>query len=113
MNNLSEYIIEKLRIDKNINVEEAFDKRFLFVIVFDEAYKSLKKDFIDVLITCDSEPNGFILPIDYVKDNYSNWDKCEIYRIPSSYDSLEEFEDDYKNGTITPEDLEKIDEDDL
>jgi len=114
---LNNYILEKLKLDKNIKTKE-FDEKFLFIIPFGDAYDFFKKDFIDALITSDNESNGFIIPIDYIKDNYKKWIDTynysyELYRIPSSYQDIEQFEDDYKDGTITPEDLEKIENDDL
>lgn len=110
MNNLKEYILEKLIIDKNTK-KTLLNNTFCLVVPFGQAYDDIVNDYEDARITNnDGDPDAFILPIDTVKNYYDIYSKEEvtIYRIPDNYKEISEFEDAYDNGEISIEDMEKI-----
>ena len=67
MNNLREYIIEKLHINKNSKIQ-GYLENLVFVVAYNEAYDALIKDYADAKIESKSaEPDGFIIPLEDIK----------------------------------------------
>ena len=120
MNNLREYIIEKLHINKNSKIQ-GYSENLVFVVEYNEAYDALIKDYADAKIESKSaEPDGFIIPLEDIKSyckKYNNPSKKKwniiVYKIPDGWSTLTDFIDAYENGEIFGDDLKIIEEDEL
>lgn len=120
MNNLREYIIEKLKINKDSKIQGP-SENFVFVVAFNEAYGALIKDYADVRIESRSgEPDGFIIPLEDIKSYCKKYNKPSkkewniiVYRIPDNWSIIADFIDAYKNGEVFGEDLEIIEDNEL
>lgn len=120
MNNLREYIIEKLHINKDSKIQ-GYSDNLVFVVAYNEAYDALIKDYVDAKIESKSvEPDGFIIPLEDIKSywkKYNNPSKKEgnliVYKIPDDWSTITDFIDAYENGEIFGDDLELIEDDEL
>ena len=120
MNNLREYIIEKLHINKNSKIQ-GYLENLVFVVAYNEAYDALIKDYADAKIESKSaESDGFIIPLEDIKSyckKYNNPSKKKwniiVYKIPDGWSTITDFIDAYENGEIFSDDLKIIEEDDL
>lgn len=120
MNNLREYIIEKLHINKDSKIQ-GYSENFVFVVAYNEAYDALIKDYADAKIESKSaEPDGFIIPLEDIKSYYKKYNNPSkkkwniiVYKIPDDCSTITDFIDAYKNGEIFGDDLKIIEEDEL
>ena len=120
MNNLREYIIEKLKIDKDSKIQGTSDN-FVFVFAYNEAYDALIKDYADAKTDSKgSEPDGFIIPLEDIKSyckKYNNPSKKEwniiVYRIPDGWSTITDFIDAYEEGKILSDELEIMEDNEL
>lgn len=120
MNNLKEYIIEKLKINKDSKIQGTLEN-FVFVIADNEAYDALIKDYAYARIKIGRDgPDGFIIPFEDIKSyckKYNNPSKYEwniiVYRIPDNYSTITNFIDTYEKGKISVEELEIIEDNEL
>ena len=120
MNNLREYIIEKLKINKDSKIQGP-SENFVFVVAYNEAYGALIKDYADAKIESKSgEPDGFIIPLEDIKyycKKYNKPSKKEwniiVYKIPDDWSIMADFIDAYKEGEILCSELEIIEDNEL
>ena len=116
MRKLNEYIIEKLKINKNSKIKELTDEEFLdadpkdYLFVAPTGYNI--KDLINkygetYIISGNDETKGWILPKDEA-DNDEFIKLYDVFNIPSKYDTIVQFMRDYESGNITIMDLELI-----
>ena len=120
MNNLREYIIEKLHINKDSKIQ-GYPENLVFVVAYNEAYDALIKDYADAKIESKSgEPDGFIIPLEDIKFYYKKYNKSLkkegnliVYKIPDDWSTITDFIDAYENGEIFDDDLELIEDDEL
>ena len=112
MNNLREYIIEKLHINKDSKIQ-GYLENLVFVVAYNEAYDALIKDYADAKIESKSaESDGFIIPLEYNNPSKKKWNII-VYKIPDGWSTITDFIDAYENGEIFSDDLKIIEEDDL
>lgn len=118
MNNLREYIIEKLKINKDSKIQGP-SENFVFVVAYNEAYGALIKDYADAKIESKSgEPDGFIIPLEDIKSYCKKYNKPSkkerniiVYIIPDS--TISDFINAYEKGEIFSDRLEIIEDDEL
>ena len=103
MNKVSKILKESLENELNIN-------DFIIVEAWGREYDYLLEEYADALIST-NYGNFFILPYIDMSTIYSGpsrfarpTNEINFYRIPNTYDSLDEVEEDLKNGILDPED---------
>lgn len=112
MRNITTYITEKLKINKNIKVEEIYEKPlskdYVFIVAYNQAYNDLSDVYSDSLVSTESgDHDGFIVPR-LTGESFIEHNDTTVYRIPNKYKYLEDFEEAYQNGECSIEDLKEI-----
>jgi len=104
MNKVSKILKESL-LENELNVKD-----FLIVEAWNTEYDYLVEEYADALVSTDYG-NFFILPRKDMSSIYSGpsrfarpTNEIKFYTIPSIYDTLDEVEEDLKNGVLDPED---------
>ena len=119
MKDLNDYIIEKLKINKDTEISI---RDIYYVVPRCDVFKECKKKYEDSKINANNQGDtGFILwegDIKYLLKKY-NYDieqfpdDFNIYIIPDEYDSRNIFKNDIEKCKIKIEDLEKINNEDF
>lgn len=104
MKSLNIFILERLKINKDIKVRE-----FCIIIPYNNDYNRLIKQYKENFVFSQHNDNCFILDLDTAKELSNKFDCTftKIYKIPNNI-SIEDFKEDYEDGTITIEDLEEL-----
>ena len=104
MKDINSYIVEKLKINKDIKVEEIkekpLSKDYVFVVAYGQEYDNLADVYSDSIVSSNvGDPDGFILP-KLTGESFANNNSEDItvYRIPMKYKYLEDFTDAYETG---------------
>ena len=107
MKHLNEFIIEKLKINKNTQTEEEFTDRYVIVIPYGSIYNNIYIEFEDSLVISSAgHPNMFVIDKDLLDDNlFDHSDVC-IYKIPDEYKDFDSIESAWDDGIIDLDDLE-------
>lgn len=107
MKDFNLYIIEKLHLNKNLDVDERLKSEdFLFVIAYDKEYDKLFDKYSDALVKAPDEPYGFIIPFKTAAKIKQSLN-CKVYLIPDEYEYLEDFEDAWESGIEYTQDLKR------
>ena len=112
MKNLTSYISERLKINKDSESEQykdIFNKDFIVLIAWNEIYRDVLDEFSEyALENNDSADVIFVLKPDQCKEYiYGDNEDIEIRFIPDKYkNDVGKFEEDFMRGEITIEDLE-------
>ena len=110
MKNLSILLQEKLKINSKSKVNKDFSpEEYCIVVPFSETYDEFFDDFSEYEIMSDSGPNIFVVRIDDLGE-YTKRSEREIdfMKIPDKYSSFEELKDEYEDGTLDLDELEKL-----
>lgn len=116
MKNLNQYILEKLKLNKNSQAEKLTDKEFLdadtkdylFVVPYGDRFQDLADEYGETYIVSGyDETAGWILPKAEV-DNDKFIHDYDVFNIPTKYDTIVQFMRDYEGGEIKIEDLDLI-----
>ena len=117
MKNLSILLQEKLKINSKSKVNNKDDMYFseeeCIVVPFSKFYDEFSREFPECEIMSNSGPNIFVIRIDYL-DEYKKLKtsgankEIDFMKIPDEYSSFEEIKDDYENGKLDLDELEKL-----
>jgi len=110
MKQLAQFIQEKLKINSKSNISKNNHlEDYCVCIVYNDLYQEFDEYFSDSCIHSDVNADAFICNV-YDIESYINCADLYAYKIPEKYNSLEEFEEDYQEGLINPDDdLEEFD----
>ena len=116
MKNLNNYIIEKLKLNKNSQDEKLDDDEFLdadpgdylFIVPYGDGFQDLANEYGETYIVSGyDETAGWILP-KVEADNDKFIRDYDVFNIPDKYDTIVQFMRDYESGKIKVEDLDLI-----
>lgn len=117
MKNLSILLQEKLKINSKSKVNNKddiyFSKEECIVVPFSKIYDEFSREFPECEITSKFGPDIFVIHINYL-DEYKNLktsgmnQEIDFIKIPDEYSSFEEIKDDYENGKLDLDELEKL-----
>lgn len=107
MKNLTQFLNEKLHVSQ-YKGDSLKEKGFIIVIAYRDLYNEFLEYFEDALIKSDSYPDIFLVHKDDI-ESYINVPDFYAYDIPNEYKKIEDFEQDYEDNKIDPEELEETD----
>ena len=113
MNNISQYILEKLKIDKNIKLSN--NQYYFLTVWYSDLYDKLANKYYDKLIKPVYPISGFFFNEEELNKFIESTTHTErlrsiqgLYKIPDEY-WFESFKKDYMDHKIKLDDLEKVD----
>ena len=107
MKDLNKFISEKLKINKDIKNKYFSNNEWCIVVPFSETYDKFFDEYSDYEIMSDAGPNIFVITID-IAEKYKNSKDIDFMKIPDKYESFDEVKDDYEEGLIDLDELEKL-----
>ena len=116
MKTINLYILEKLKINKNSQINKLTDdelldvdpKDYLFVVPYGDGFQDLADKYGETYIVSKyDETAGWILPKEEA-DNEEFVRDYDVFIIPDKYDTIIQFMRDYEGGHIKLEDLKLI-----
>ncbi len=116
MKDLNNYILEKLKINKNSQVKKLTDEEFLdadpkdylFVVPYGDGFQDLADKYGETYVVSGyDETAGWILPkVEADNDEFRR--DYDVFKIPVKYDTIVQFMRDYEGRHIKVDDLELI-----
>lgn len=115
MRNLNNFIIERLKLNKNTKISNSnFSEKYCIVVPFDVNWSIFCEKYEQQSSWSHGDYQFFIIPIEDVIEktteliNYK--EGIDIYKIPNKYDSFEELKTDHENKKFRIEggNLEKL-----
>jgi len=101
MRNLNNFIIERLKLNKDTKIRQSFSEEYCIVVPFELKWSVFCQKYEQWSICGHGDFNFFIIPIKDVIEKTIELKKynesVEIYKIPNKYDSFEELKTDHKN----------------
>lgn len=116
MKQLNNYIVEKLKLNKNSKSQELTDDEFLdadprdylFVVPYGDGFDDLTAEYGETYIVSGHDDTaGWILSREEAETE-EFIKKYDVFRIPAKYDTIIQFMRDYEGGDIKIEDLRLI-----
>ena len=118
MKNLNNYILEKLRINKDTKIVSSINSKIFYIIPRGEIFDYCNKNFKVNKVGLNNEQDyGFLawdveikLLIKKLKKELNKYPKdLTIYGIPKKYEGLNSFINDIQSYSLTINELTKID----
>lgn len=108
MKSISNFIIEKLKINKNTKNDNIDDYCIVqpFNELYDEFLYKFKKNYVHG--GSDGSPDMFLVNKRDIK-KYEDDSNLYAYEIPSHYNNLEDVKQEYLDGLIHTDDLKDVD----
>ena len=101
MKTLDNFIIERLKLNKETQIRHGFNEEYCIVVPFDLKWYNFCEKYEHWSTYIHGDYHFFVIPIkDIIERNTELKDyegSADIYKIPDKYDSFEELKTDHEN----------------